>query len=84
MERLFAPWRRSYVTSSHSARDTKCVLCEAPRASEEESLVVHVGEAAFVLMNLYPYSSGHTMVAPLRHVGCLADAETGELAEMMG
>ena len=84
MERLFAPWRHSYVTSSHSNEDAACVMCEAPRAPAEDSLVVHVGAAAFVLMNLYPYSSGHTMIAPLRHVGCLADAETDELTEMMG
>ena len=84
MERLFAPWRHSYVTSSHSNDDAACVMCEAPRASAEDSLVVHVGDTAFVLMNLYPYTSGHTMIAPLRHVGCLADAELGELAEMMG
>ena len=83
MERLWAPWRHAYVTSSRSTSGV-CVLCEAPKAVEEDSLVVHTGDSAFVLMNLYPYSSGHTMVAPLRHVGCLADAETGELAEMMG
>ena len=83
MERLWAPWRHAYVTSSRSTSGA-CVLCEAPKAAEEDSLVVHTGDSAFVLMNPYPYSSGHTMVALLRHVGCLASAETGELAEMMG
>ncbi len=83
MERLWAPWRHSYVTSSPTKR-MGCVLCEAPGVPEDDNLVVHRGELAFVLMNLYPYSSGHTMIAPLRHVGCLADAQPDELAEMMG
>lgn len=61
-----------------------CVLCRA-RDGEEgaEDLVVHRGERNFVLMNLFPYSGGHVMVAPLRHVGTLAEATVEELAEMM-
>lgn len=59
-----------------------CVLCRA-RDGEAERLVVHVAERNFVVMNLYPYSSGHAMVAPLRHVGSLAEATLEELAEMM-
>lgn len=61
-----------------------CVLCRA-RDGEAgaEELVVHRGERNFVLMNLFPYSGGHVMVAPLRHVGTLAEATVEELAEMM-
>ncbi len=58
-----------------------CVLC---RAREDASqLVVHTAELNFVVMNLFPYSSGHVMVAPKRHVGSLAEATLEELSEMM-
>lgn len=61
-----------------------CVLCRARDGEERaEDLVVHRGERNFVLMNLFPYSGGHVMVAPLRHVGTLAEATVEELAEMM-
>ena len=57
MERLFAPWRHAYVTADEPADSGGCILCEAPGMSEDESLVVHRGTRAYVLMNLYPYSS---------------------------
>ena len=61
-----------------------CVLCRAlSQAGEKDSLVVHVGRLSFIVMNLFPYNSGHVMVAPRRHVGRLADASEDELFEMM-
>jgi ATP adenylyltransferase len=60
------------------------VLCEArDDAPGAEALSVHRGDLCFVLMNLYPYNSGHVMVAPLRHVGTLGAASAEELSEMM-
>jgi ATP adenylyltransferase len=70
----------AYVTTADEVPG--CVLCRA-RDGGAERLVVHVAERNFVVMNLYPYSSGHVMVAPLRHVGSLAEATLEELAEMM-
>jgi ATP adenylyltransferase len=59
-------------------------LCRAlERAADPESLVVHVARDNFIVMNLFPYSSGHVMVAPRRHVGSLREAREEELAEMM-
>lgn len=82
MERIFAPWRAEYVTSQ--AAEPGCVLCRALEgAGREGSLVVHVAELSFVLMNLYPYSAGHLMIAPRRHVGSLTAATEAELSEMM-
>lgn len=82
IERLFAPWRRAYVTEG--ARPAGCVLCLAlDSAGAEDSLVVHVATLSFVVMNLYPYNSGHVMVATRRHVGSLAAATPEELAEIM-
>ena len=82
MERLFAPWRGEYV----SAREEPdgCVFCTAlQRAGEPGSLVVSLTPLSFVVMNKYPYTSGHVMVAPRRHVGSLGEATPEELAELM-
>lgn len=62
-----------------------CVLCAAlAGAQAPDSLVVHVGRECFVVMNLYPYNSGHVMVSPRRHIARLADASEAELVEMVG
>jgi ATP adenylyltransferase len=68
----------AYVTNAD--RVPGCALCDACAGSE---LTVYTGELNFVVMNLYPYSSGHVMVAPKRHLGSLAEASPEELAEMM-
>lgn len=82
MESLRAPWRHAYVTSKE--KPAGCVLCKAlETAQAPESLVVHLAEHCFVVMNLYAYNSGHVMVTPRRHVGRLADASPEELSEMM-
>jgi ATP adenylyltransferase len=81
MERLYAPWRAEYLTAREPAG---CVFCAAmEKSGEPGSLVVTVAALNFVVMNLYPYTSGHLMVAPRRHVGSLAQATPEELAEMM-
>jgi ATP adenylyltransferase len=80
---LWAPWRGEYVTSG--AKQAGCVLCRALEGADGvDSLVVHVATHNFVVMNLYPYSGGHVMIAPRRHVGNLQAAEAEELSEMMG
>ena len=79
MERLWAPWRLEYVQNADS--QDGCVFCRAAAAADEDELVVHRGEAAFVLLNKFPYSSGHLMVAPYRHgaqFDTLDDAEALE------
>lgn len=82
MDILWAPWRRKYVTAG--AKEPGCVLCRAlEQADRPESLVVHVGERDFVVMNLYPYNPGHLMIAPRRHVATLNEATPEELSEMM-
>jgi len=80
MERLWSPWRLAYVTGTNH-QDT-CVFCGAHLRQEEE-LIVDRGRHAFVILNLYPYNSGHLMVVPYRHVASLAALRPDELAEMM-
>jgi ATP adenylyltransferase len=82
VERIFAPWRAAYVTGG--SKVAACVLCRSlDQAADPESLVVHVAAHNFVVMNLYPYNSGHVMVAPRRHLGSLGAATDEELSEMM-
>ena len=69
-KQLWAPWRLEYINQADEQEG--CVFCLAAAASDEQGLVVHRGERAFVLLNKYPYSSGHLMVAPFRHVALAA------------
>jgi ATP adenylyltransferase len=73
-KQLWAPWRLEYIQPADA--QPGCIFCLAAAASDEDGLVVHRGERVFVLLNKFPYSSGHLMVAPYRHVG-----EFGELAD---
>jgi ATP adenylyltransferase len=83
LEVLWAPWRKIYVSAK--GEPAACVLCRAlEQAEHADSLVVHRAALSFIVMNLYPYNSGHVMVAPSRHVGSLSDATPEELADMMG
>lgn len=68
---LWAPWRLEYVTQADEERG--CPLCAEAAGEVDESLVVHRGESAFVLLNKFPYSSGHLLVAPLAHAGELEE-----------
>ena len=80
-EKLWAPWRLEYVSEAGSAEG--CVFCsEAAGELGETSLLVARGERAFALLNKFPYSSGHLMVAPLRHVAELGELEPAEVAEL--
>jgi ATP adenylyltransferase len=65
VERLWAPWRLEYVQTADEQEG--CVFCTARDGDDETYLVVHRGERAFVLMNKFPYASGHLLVAPYRH-----------------
>jgi ATP adenylyltransferase len=81
-ERLWAPWRMEYIEGG--ADTPGCIFCDKPAAGDDEAnLIVHRGELAYVLMNLYPYSNGHLMVAPYRHVGDYAELTADELTELM-
>ena len=77
---LWAPWRLEYIKQADELDG--CVFCTAAAGPDEEMLVVHRGETAFALLNKFPYSSGHLLVAPFRHTadfGGLAGAEAAEL-----
>jgi ATP adenylyltransferase len=76
-ERLWAPWRLEYVGGGGDAG--RCIFCEP-----EERLLVHRGERALVVLNKFPYASGHLMVAPVRHTGEFESLDADEAAEVHG
>ena len=83
---LWAPWRLEYVGSADEQEG--CLFCNAAESSDDEAaLVVHRGQLAIVLVNKFPYASGHFMVAPYRHggdFGELSDEEALELHRLAG
>ena len=80
MRQLWAPWRLEYIQSADE--QDGCVLCRAAAAPDDAGLVVHRGDHAFVVVNKYPYASGHLMVAPLRHEGEFGDLTSDEALEI--
>jgi len=81
LERLWSPWRLAYVTSASGETDG-CIFCNTTEPGREELILVR-GRTAFVILNLYPYNSGHLMVVPTRHVPTLHASTPDELAELM-
>jgi ATP adenylyltransferase len=78
---LWAPWRLEYIQQADE--QDGCLFCRAAKADDDEAaLVVHRGRAAIVLMNKFPYASGHFMVAPIPHVGEFAELEDEVALEM--
>ena len=77
---LWAPWRLEYIEAADG--ESECVFCLAADADDDERLVVRRGEHAFVVLNKFPYSSGHVMVAPYRHVGEFGALEDDEALEV--
>jgi len=83
MERLWAPWRMEYIGSSREGKDEGCLFCEKPKEGDDEkALILARSEKSFAMLNAFPYNSGHLMVAPLRHVGELEEAEDEESLDM--
>lgn len=79
--RLWTPWRMAYVGGG--SRQVGCVFCNCRTSNRDvDSLIVYRGESAFVLLNLYPYNTGHVMIVPNLHVQDLAALEPAALVEM--
>lgn len=82
MDYLWSPWRYQYIKSAGT--EDGCVFCGIAGSSEDDSnLVVYRGERNYVVLNRYPYTSGHAMVIPYEHDATLEGAPTATLEEMM-
>jgi len=85
LERLWTPHRMAYIQGENKPVDStsdECPFCRIPRLEDAEGLVVHRGRTTFVVLNLYPYTSGHLMVCPYRHVADYTDLDDDETAEL--
>jgi ATP adenylyltransferase len=83
VDRLWSPWRFRYVTSVDRA-EAGCIFCDAQDDSHSQAaLVVHRAAHCFVILNLYPYNSGHIMVVPHAHEASLTRLDPDTLADVM-
>lgn len=82
MDFLFTPWRYAFVTSAEKA--SGCLFCEVLRAGDDEkTFIVHRDKHCFVILNAYPYTSGHVMVVPYEHTDRLQTLSPEAAHEMM-
>jgi ATP adenylyltransferase len=81
-QRLWTPHRIAYIESGQQPETDDCPFCIAPTLSDEKALIVARGTHAFVLLNLFPYNSGHLLVCPYRHVALYDQATAEEVAEI--
>ena len=84
--RLWTPHRMAYIKGENKppggGRADECPFCEIPKMSDEDGLIVARGAAAFAVLNLYPYNSGHLMVCPYRHVADYTELDLAETEEV--
>jgi ATP adenylyltransferase len=82
MDRLWSPWRYHYVSTVSPGGE--CIFCAKAREDrDEENLILHRGRLNYALLNLFPYTTGHLMITPYRHVAQLEDLTEDEAAELM-
>ena len=83
MEHLWTPWRSTYLHEKDRAPG--CIFCKAAEdpAQDRQNLVVYRATHCFIILNRYPYSSGHLMIVPYEHVGTLTEVDEASAAEMM-
>ena len=81
MDYLWTPWRYAYITGA--ARTTGCVFCELQPLSDEEAFIIHRALHCYVVLNAFPYTSGHVMVVPFAHLDRLEKLPNDAAHEMM-
>lgn len=82
MDYLWTPWRYQFV--SEASKETECIFCRAAELGDDaRALIVHRARKNFVILNLYPYTTGHSMIVPFAHVPDLAACDAETLGEMM-
>jgi ATP adenylyltransferase len=82
--RIWAPWRLEYVKDAAKDNEHECIFCTKPsEVDDEANFIVHRGAQCFVILNTFPYTNGHLMVAPYEHTPALQDLDSGTIAEIM-
>jgi len=77
---LWAPWRMKYILSAQE--DKECIFCKAVKGNDRENWVVYRGSHTIAMLNIFPYNTGHVMVAPKRHVPRLELLNDNELLDL--
>jgi len=82
---LWSPWRYDYITGSGPARSSGCVFCEILNgsASDEEKFILKRAEFNFVILNIYPYATGHLLIVPYAHIAKLNEIDKPTSDELM-
>jgi len=82
---LWSPWRYDYITGSGPARSSGCVFCEILNgsASDEEKFILKRAEFNFVILNIYPYATGHLLIVPYAHIAKLNEVDKPTSDELM-
>jgi ATP adenylyltransferase len=81
MQTIWAPWRIKYILSE---KESECFFCKKLQqtVNDRENFVLYRGKTAFALLNIYPYSNGHIMIAPYAHVSCLTALDHNQVADL--
>jgi len=83
-QRIWAPWRLPYVKDASKDAASECIFCTKPaEGDDQKNLIVHRGERCFVILNRFPYTNGHLMIAPFEHLATLPELDRETIAEMM-
>lgn len=82
MDHLWSPWRMKYIRRQESPKG--CIFCDAVEMKDgDENLVVTRGTHAFVILNMFPYTSGHIMIVPFNHIANFEDMDQDTCGEVM-
>jgi ATP adenylyltransferase len=84
MDFLWTPWRYQYIVQAVAGKQPDCIFCAAAaRTDDDVTLIAHRGAHCFVILNLYPYTTGHVMIVPYAHVAELSLCDAATTQEMM-
>ena len=81
MDYLFTPWRFTYL--SNAGKTPECVFCGQVKLQDREALIIHRGQHCFIILNAFPYTSGHVMIVPYEHFDELQKLSPAAATEMM-
>ncbi len=81
MDFLWSPWRFQYISTAETTPG--CVFCEAPRREDAKAFILYRGRENFIIMNIFPYTTGHVMIAPYAHLASVSEAPKSTTDETM-
>jgi len=85
MDYLWTPWRYAYITTTgkNEGKPEVCILCELPKLPDEAAKIVRRGQHCYIILNSFPYTSGHVMIVPFAHLDELQKLPEATAQEMM-